>query len=140
MARRLSNVDLQSLEKIQHLRVKGYGNSLTKDLAFMARYKYDSYEIYNPVKRFLPSLLEWITQFRTPSEKEAALYIVRNLLFLSRREILELSHVVYQKILNDLLGEIVKTRGLKPFDYSVAYRQLPEFIRTRCVFVGMSDG
>jgi len=137
---RLHDVDVQSLERIRHLRVKGRARWLTKDLAFMARYKYDSYEVYNPVKRFLPSLLEWITQFRSPSEKETALYIVRNLLFLSRREILELSHVVYQKILNDMLGEIVKAQRLRPFDYSVAYRHLPEFIRTQCVFVGMSDG
>src|SRR5206468_376252 len=114
--------------------------SLIRDLRFMAQYKYDSYEIFSPVKRFLPTLLEWLNQFKTPSQREAALHIVRQLLFLSRREILELSHSVYQKILHELLAEIIKNRGLNPFDYSRAYRELKRFVKTKCVFIGMSDG
>ncbi len=106
----------------------------------MAEYKYNSYEVFNPVKRFLPSLLEWLTQFHTPAERETALLIVRELLFLSRKEILELSHVTYQKILHRILDEVIAVRNLEPFDYTHAFRRLKRFVKSKCIFIAMSDG
>jgi hypothetical protein len=122
------------------LSISGAKEFLIEDLEFMAKYKYNSYEVYNPSKRFLPSLLEWLNQFQTPSERETALRIVRQLVFLSRREILELSYVTYQKILYRILDEIIAIHRLRPFDYSSAYNRLREFVKSRCVFVAMSDG
>ncbi len=136
----LTDIDQEALERIRQLRITGPRRSLTQDLDFMAQYKYNSYEVYTPVKRFLPCLLEWLSQFQTPAEKETALEIVGKLVFLSRRELLELSDVTFQKILYRILNEIVAIHHLRPFDYSNAYRRLNEFVKKQCVFVAMSDG
>src|SRR5205814_3399688 len=106
---------------------------------FLANYKYNSYEVYNPGKRFLPSLLDWLYQFREPAEKEAGLVLLNRLLFLSRREILELSQVTYWKILHEIMNEIIEVKKLGPFDYRSAYQELGPFLK-HCVFVAMSDG
>jgi hypothetical protein len=105
----------------------------------MAEYKYDSYEVYSTSRRFLPSLLEWLGQFHTHREIETALTIVRKLLFLSRKEMQELSRVVYQNILFEIMDEIIRVHNLRRFDYRAAYRQLDQFLE-KCVFIGMSDG
>jgi hypothetical protein len=105
----------------------------------MAEYKYDSYEVYSTSRRFLPSLLEWLGQFHSRREIETALTIVRKLLFLSRKEMLELSRVAYQSILFEMMNEIIRVKSLGRFDYRAAYRHLDRFLE-KCVFVGMSDG
>ena len=137
---RLADIDHEALNRIRLLAIVGKKSFLVEDLEFMARYKYDSYEVYNPVKRFLPALLEWLNQFQTAVEKETALLIVRQLVFLSRREILELSYITYQKILHRILNEIIAIHKLPPYDYGSAYRRLKDFVKSRCVFVAMSDG
>jgi hypothetical protein len=105
----------------------------------MAEYKYDSYEVYSTSRRFLPSLLGWLGQFHTRDEIETALTIVHKLLFLSRKEMQELSRVVYQNILFEMLDEIIRVGNLRPFDYPAAYKRLDRFLE-KCVFIGMSDG
>jgi hypothetical protein len=132
--------DVEALRRIKRLKISGNKNDLTNDLQFMAEYKYDSYEIYSPVKKFLPSLLEWLTKFQSQKERETALLLIRKLLFVSRKEILELSQITYQSILRELLEEIVRVENLDPFDYSTAFRKLRPFIRKNCVFIAMSDG
>ncbi len=135
----IPDVDYEALRKIRLLRISKR-HELTSDLEFMAKYKYNMYEVYNPGKRFLPSLLEWLLQFETKEEKEAALILLRKLIFISRREILELSGVTYQKILNELMEQVISTFKLGPFGYPTAWKKLRDFIRKKCVFVAMSDG
>jgi hypothetical protein len=105
----------------------------------MALYKYNSYEVYNAGKGFLQSLLEWLNQFESSKDKESGLILVRSLLFLSRREILELSHVTYQRILQEMMDKLIEVQKLRAFDYASAFRRLRKFVNS-CVFVGMSDG
>jgi hypothetical protein len=136
----VADIDHEAFNRIRALKIAGQKDALTEDLEFMAQYKYNSYEVYNPVKRFLPSLLEWLEQFQTPAEREAALLIVRQLVFLSRREILELSYITFQKILHRILDEIIAINHMQPFDYANAYRKLRWFVKSKCVFVAMSDG
>ncbi len=135
-----AGADVEAFRRIKRLKISGDKDDLTSDLQFMAEYKYDSYEIYSPVKKFLPSLLVWLTQFHGQAEKELALLLIRKLLFVSRKEILELSQITYQLILRELLEEIVRVENLDPFDYSTAFRKLRPFIRDNCVFIAMSDG
>jgi len=137
---RKEGADVEAFRRIGRLKISGKKDDLTGDLQFMAEYKYDSYEIYSPVKKFLPSLLEWLTQFKSKTEKETALLLIRKLLFVSRKEILELSQITFQSILRELLEEIVRVDKLSPFDYSTAFRKLGPFIRDNCVFIAMSDG
>ena len=126
-------------EAFRRIRRLSQRYDLTRDLRFMAEYKYDSYEVYSTSRRFLPSLLEWLGQFHSQREIETALTIVHKLLFLSRKEMLELSRLVYQNILFEIMNEIIRVHNLRRFDYGTAYRYLDRFLE-KCVFIGMSDG
>lgn len=138
LARQAPDAEEEALRRIKDLRITKR-RELTRDLRFMAVYKYSSYEVYNLGKGFFSSLLEWLTHFQSLSEKEAGLILVRYLLFLSRRELLELSNVTYHNILQEMMDVLIQVRGLAVFDYAKAYRQLRRFLKN-CVFVGMSDG
>jgi len=137
---RLLDADTEAFRRIRSLSPTiSRRKELTHNLRFMAKYKYDSYEVYSAGKRFLPSLLEWLSQFRKNGEKEAGLIIVRELLFLSRTEMQELSRVTYQNILLEMMDEIIRVQGLNRFDYATAFDRLDPFLE-KCVFIGMSDG
>jgi len=83
--------------------------------------------------------LEWLNEFQSPQDREAGLILVRKILFLSRREVLELSRVTYDSILLEIMEEIIRVKGLQRLDYARAYRSLDKFLK-KCIFVGMSDG
>src|SRR2546426_6096123 len=132
----LRSAEEEALQRITSLKIPRQ-MELTRDLAFMSAYKYHEYEVYNIGKGFLQSLWEWLEQFGTAAEKKTALVMVRRLLFLSRREILELAQVTYQKILQVIMDKIIETEGLGNFNYAKAFAKLGTFIRKNCVFIGM---
>jgi len=112
-----------------------------EELEFMARYKYDHYEMYAPAGRFLEHLYRWLTQFDTPADREAALHFVRNdIIFISQREMQDLARFLYyEQIVPRILDKILEDSHLPPFAYGEAFKKFSHYLR-RCLFVGLSDG
>lgn len=112
-----------------------------EELEFMARYKYDHYEMYVPAGRFLEHLYSWLTQFKTSADRETALNFVRNhIIFISQREMQDLARFLYyEQIVPRILDKILEDRHLPPFAYGDAFKSFFEYLR-RCLFIGLSDG
>jgi len=111
------------------------------DLAFMARYKYDDYEMYTPGSRFLVHLYVWLRQF-SPDERKGALDFLRdNLVFVSQREMQDLSRFLYYElIVPEILQEIIRAERLGRFEHRRAYSlHFRKYLR-RCLFIALSDG
>ncbi|HET9377486.1 MAG TPA: hypothetical protein VFO40_21095 [Chthoniobacterales bacterium] len=111
------------------------------ELDFMARYKYDHYEMYAPAGRFFEHLYRWLAQFTTAKDRKAALTFIRNnLVFISQREIQDLARFLYyDKIVPIILDKILKDKGLSPFAYGEAFKHFKSYLR-KCLFIGLSDG
>jgi hypothetical protein len=112
-----------------------------EELDFLARYKYDHYEMYVPAGRFFEHLYRWLKQFRTVEDKLAALEFLRNhVVFISQREMQDLARFLYyEQIVPKILDQILQDQGLPPFSYGEAFKSFPQYLR-RCLFIGLSDG
>jgi hypothetical protein len=128
---------LSSLEMPQEFLQKAI-----EDLDFMARYKYDHYEMFAPATRFFEHLYLWLKQFDTPHERQRAIeFILGHLIFISQREMQDLARFLYYDVIvKDILQEIIRREGLKPFEYAKAFvEHFPTYLR-HCLFIGLSDG
>lgn len=111
------------------------------DLEFMARYKYDHYEMFAPGTRFLEHLFVWLKQFAVEHRKVAIDFLRHHLIFISQREMQDLARVLfYDFIVPEILNRIIKEEHLGRFDYSKAFdTYFPGYLR-RSLFIGLSDG
>ena len=112
------------------------------DLAFLAEYKYDHYEMYEPGVRFLERLHEWLAQFPDPAQRLAAAEFLRNrLVFISQREMQDLARFMYfNQIVPILLDFILEREGLDSFQRATAFRDHFAAYLRRCLFIALSDG
>lgn len=111
------------------------------DLEFMARYKYNHYDMYLPGMRFMDQLAIWLDQF-DPSDRESALRIIRRkLIFISQREMQELAHFLYyNQIVPATLALAIEKEGLPLYSYREAFdAHFKKYLRSS-LFIGLSDG
>ncbi|MDD5222598.1 MAG: hypothetical protein PHE84_01295 [bacterium] len=116
--------------------------NLSRELQFLADYKYNKYEMYHPGRLFLENLYLWLQQFEE-AERAAALNFVRkNLIFVSRQEFEQLAGVLYHDVIKRRQLEITADIGRYPAHKVRTVRESEEFKRvTRSsLYVGMSDG
>src|SRR5262249_30221970 len=65
-------------------------------LQAIAAYKYDEYQQFSPGMRFVESLARWLSQFKTPAERQTAFEFVKSrLLFVSVAEMNHLAESAY---------------------------------------------
>jgi hypothetical protein len=70
-----------------------------RELQFLAEYKYNKYEMYQPGRLFLENLYLWLKQFSAEERQEAVDFIRQNLIFISRDEFHQLAHVLYYDVI-----------------------------------------
>jgi hypothetical protein len=115
--------------------------ALLDDLEFMARYKYDHYEMYAPGVRFMDQLVRWLRQF-SPEDRSTALQLVRRrLIFISQREMQDLARFLYyNRIVPALLERIIEREQLRPYQFGVAFNNYFKTYIRQSIFIGLSDG
>ena len=70
-----------------------------RELQFLAEYKYNKYEMYQPGRLFLENLYLWLEEFSAEERQEAVDFIRQNLIFISRDEFHQLAHVLYYDVI-----------------------------------------
>ena len=112
-----------------------------KDLAFMAEYKYDHYEMFQPGGRFLDHLEQWLKQFDVDERKTAVEMLCDRMLFISQREMQELAHFLYYDVIVlELLKLIIKKEHLPPYAFRTAFDKYFKPYLRKSLFIGLSDG
>ena len=113
---------------------------LVEDIALLATYKYDNFEMYGPGQRFFEHLFRWLDQFKKKERLDALRFLRNRLIFISRREMQVLTGCVfYDVVIPRVLEHIIATEGLQPFAYAQAYDEHFRSYLRRCLFVGLSD-
>jgi hypothetical protein len=109
-------------------------------LEFMAKYKFDSYEGYRTGDRFASNLLRFLQNFKD-NEKDLALDAVTRIVFISAKEMHELSMELYYKIKLRLLDLILdeKSDSIEAWDYAKAYDKYYQEYLAKSLFIGLSD-
>jgi hypothetical protein len=113
--------------------------AMLENILFMAKYKYDKYELYKAGLRFLSYLVPWLEQF-SERERITMVKLVDNLMYISEEEMQSLSSIMFQKICHELLEEIIIAESLDEFDYNTAFSTHFQKYLDESIFVGMSDG
>jgi len=112
-----------------------------KRLAFMAEYKYDHYEMFQPGGRFLDHLGPWLEQFDVEDRKTAVKMLCERMVFVSQREIQELAHYLYyNEIIPRLFKLIRKKEKLEPYAYRTVFDKYFKPYLRKTLFIGLSDG
>ena len=112
-------------------------------LELMVDYKFDHYQGYGAGHRFYIHLLQWISSFKTPEEREIAYALLRKrLVYISQREMHHLVSLSWSKILGRMRCAIARRLQIPVYQVT----QLPEarrqlaVMQTRTLYVGVSDG
>lgn len=112
-------------------------------LELMVDYKFDHYQGYGAGHRFYVHLLQWISSFKTASDREGAYSLLRNrLIYVSQREMHHLVNLSWPKIAGRMRSAIARRLGIPVYQVSQlaeAQRQL-EVMQARTLYVGVSDG
>jgi hypothetical protein len=112
-----------------------------RSLAFMAAYKYDHYEMFQPGGRFLDHLGRWLRQFDVEDRPVALEMLQERLIFISHREMQELAHFLYYNVLvPEMLGLILRTEHLPDYAFRTAFDSHFRRYLRRTLFIGLSDG
>lgn len=113
-------------------------------LKFMSRYKYDGYQDFVAGKRFLASLIAWLRQFPTVSERRAAYQFVRNrLVYLGPAEMNHLVRRTYHETIRPRLCRAVAAELGVPEYLMWAHPGAADCYRRllrASLFFGLSDG
>jgi hypothetical protein len=112
-------------------------------LRLMSRYKYDSYQGYEPGLRFFESLIGWLTQFEAIEDRRTAYAFLKDhLIYFSRDEIVHLVHRLYPTVRQILCKLVAEENAINPYEVwgSSATRQAYEVRLRQTLFVGLSDG
>jgi len=106
----------------------------------MSAYKFDAYEGYRTGDRFASNLLRFLSNFKG-QELDDALTMATKIIFISAKEMHELSMEVYYKIKLKLLDIIIndKAAELEPWEYGKAYSKYYLDYLEKSLFVAMSD-
>jgi len=114
-----------------------------RELQLMVDHKYDSYQGFQPATRFHVALLNWLSQFPTLPQRQAAYKFIKDrLIFVSQRE---MHHLV--SMLMPIVERLERTRvagelGIPLFQTaleSAAIARL-DLLHRRTLYVGLSDG
>src|SRR4051812_33055978 len=71
---------------------------LVEDIALLATYKYDDFEMYGPGQRFFEHLFRWLDQFKKKERLDALRFLRNRLIFISRREMQVLTGCVFYDV------------------------------------------
>lgn len=117
-------------------------DSISRELKFLAEYKYNKYEMYHPGRLFLENLYLWLQQFEKPERTAALDFVRKELIFVSRQEFQQLAGVVYHDTIKRRQMEVAAALGGYPPHKVQAIRESQEFkkIARASIYVGMSDG
>jgi hypothetical protein len=122
--------DEQSTEERQYLQA-------------MARYKYDHYQQFSPGMRFVESLAQWLSQFKSIDEKLVAYdFIKKRLIFCSDSEMKHLVSMAYPDYIRPLLlreaARIISCP--EHLITKIARSQEFEILQRQSLFLSLSDG
>lgn len=112
-------------------------------LELMVDYKFDHYQGYSAGHRFYIHLLQWLSQFKSLPDRECAYTLLRTrLVYVSQREMHHLVSLTWSKIAAHMRNAIARRLQIPVYQVT----QLPEprrqleIMRTRTLYVGVSDG
>lgn len=112
-------------------------------LEVLARLKYDEYQQFSPGMRFVESLAYWLSQFRSPIERETAYRFFRSkLIFFSTAEMNHFVSMAYSDhIRPHLLSKAAEESGVNVWHLprAVGRRELAVLER-QTLYLGLSDG
>lgn len=114
-----------------------------RELQLMIDHKYDAYQGYQPATRFHVSLLNWVSQFRSPAERQTAYRFVKErLVFVSQQE---MHHLV--SLLMPIVVRFQRSRVASELKIPLYAADLDEkaikrrsLLQRRTLYVGLSDG
>lgn len=111
-----------------------------KCLAFMAEYKYNHYDMFQPGGRFFDHFGKWLNQFDIEDRKIAVEMLCERMVFVSQREMQELAHYLYYNVIvPDLFDLIIKKENLLPYAFRTAFDQYFKPYLRKTLFMGLSD-
>jgi len=109
-------------------------------LAFMAEYKYDHYEMFQPGGRFFDHFERWLKQFDIEDRKVAVEMLCDRLVFVSQREMQELAHYLYYNVIVPKIFKlIIKKEKLAPYACRTVFDQFFKPYLRKTLFMGLSD-
>ena len=112
-------------------------------LEVLARLKYDEYQQFSPGMRFVESLAYWLSQFRSPGERETAYQFFRSkLIFFSTAEMNHFVSMAYpDHIRPHLLRKAAADFGVNAWHLPRAVgRQELAVLERQTLYLGLSDG
>lgn len=112
-------------------------------LQALANFKYDEYQQFSPGIRFMESLVKWLNQFETVSEKRIAYeFITSQLIFISSNQIQHLVNITFADKVNPIIIEkTAKATKFSPYKLRKIVRSSSYgFFLRRSLFIGLSDG
>jgi hypothetical protein len=109
-------------------------------LAFMAEYKYDHYDMFQPGGRFFDYFGRWLKQFDVEDRKIAIEMLCNRMVFISQREMQELAHYLYYNVIVPNLFElIIDKEKLPAHAYRKAFDSYYKIYLRKTLFIGLSD-
>jgi hypothetical protein len=112
-------------------------------LQAMANLKWNEYQQFAPGTRFLESLVKWLQQFETFTDKKIAYRLVReHLIFISSEQIAHLVNILFSEKVNPILiKKTAKEKGLAQHLVSKILND-PTYANNlrMSLFIGLSDG
>ena len=105
--------------------------------------KYDEYQQFSAGMRFTESLVNWLNQFTTIEERNAAYNFIKNqLIFVTREQVNHLINICFPEIIDERLtskaAEIIGIPAyyVRKIRNNVVYSQ----VKRKSLFLGLSDG
>ncbi len=112
-------------------------------LRYLAAFKYDGYQNFEPGNRFLESFVLWLRQFNTMEERRTAYHFISSrLVYISEAQMDHLVGLLYpQRIFPILLRQVVEKEKISPHQIK-RIRKTETFtvLSRKSIFLGMSDG
>jgi len=112
-------------------------------LRYLAAFKYDGYQNFEPGNRFLESFVLWLRQFKTVEERRSAYHFISSrLIYISDAQMDHLVGLLYpQRIFPILSRQVEKKEGILPYHVK-KIRSTETFVilKRKTLFLGLSDG
>lgn len=112
-------------------------------IEFIANMKYDAYDQYMPGTRFIASMVQWLSQFDTVSERQIAYdFVKEKLIFISSTQIFYLVKLLYTtKIRPEIHERVAEEKNENPFFIGKIENSddFKAYLR-KSLIVGLSDG
>lgn len=109
----------------------------------LSNFKYNEYQQFSIGTRFIESLVKWLKQFETQSEREIAYsFIKERLIFISNDQMLHLVNITKSDKINPfLISKTAKILNVNPYlkNQIITSAKYIELIR-KSLFIGLSDG